>query len=292
MSPQAAASTSSTISGLNLGPTTESALVAMIDHGMGLNLILCCLPLTESAIRDWARTAMREVPVGPIKRNTRHPRAWRPDEYRLLTEGWLANSSALDIAQSIGRSRDSVYAKRRYLGLPARDRKALALVAKAKSENAPRLPINADRVLTASQARAMPTKERRGKRWRVDNSDLVISMKANRDELVWTSEMYDEVALRHAALQHPLQNAHDWGVTLRTIQSAIFWQELPDRDRSKLVPGFNQRVGADNLSASGYVKRKCANLENWSFWSKEKGGARLSRRYKSSKAYADALASA
>lgn len=267
-----------------------AATVAMARHGRCLDLILGCLAITSATFRVIADKMGLESPATTEFRPGKHPKAWTLRDYRTLTELWLGNQRAADIASALGRSKGSVYAKRRFLALPKRDRRLLADVTGSHiGPNGSRGAVS-DGILTAEQVRALAPHERRGKSWRVDRSDLIISMKQKRDELVWTQPMFDEIALRHMALQHPKQNALDWGVSLITIKSAIFWQELPERDRSKLVTGFDREVGLMNLGSSGYIRKKCAKLENWSFWAPERGGSRLSRRYKSSKAYADAIA--
>lgn len=100
-------------------------LRGLVDGGHGIDLIVAVLGITVGALRVWAsRLGLGDLSDSPF-RPSRHPKAWQLHEYKLLAAMWLDGYRVADVGERLGRSPSSIYAKRRFLGLPARDRKDL-----------------------------------------------------------------------------------------------------------------------------------------------------------------------
>ncbi|MGI4796144.1 MAG: hypothetical protein ACRYG8_19225 [Janthinobacterium lividum] len=268
-------------------------LVGMVERGHGLDLTCFVLGLTRLAVLAMARNAGLADPVDKPLRRSSHPRAWSGEDYRLLAMLWLDGAHAGDIAGQLVRSKASIWAKRRYLGLPKRDRQTghpkipiqedVAVVAPALEDAGH----HARRILSHEEAMALSRKERRGKTWYVRNSPdrVTITIKATRDEVDWKESEGARIEAVHRffAHQHPKSTAEDFGVSYSTIASLAYWLELPKRNprSTPLVAHYDRNKALFYIKMLGYRERTCLGQGDWRFWGPERNGPRVSRRYKS-----------
>lgn len=103
----------------------DRLLTGMVEAGFGIPAL--CLYLTLSEPELLARVVALGLPTPhdrPIRRaGGRNP--WTEAEIRQLIEWWGDGIRVSRIAEALGRSKSGIYAKKRRLGLPARDRKGL-----------------------------------------------------------------------------------------------------------------------------------------------------------------------
>ena len=275
----------------------HAVLAGMLERGHALDLICLVLGLTRLAVLAFARQAGLADPVDKPLRRSAHPRAWAGGDYRLLAMLWLDDAKTIDIAEQLGRSKSSIWAKRRYLGLPKRTQRPDQAGGFCSSKPAAVAPLAAqignaaDRILSHEEAMALPKRERRGKTWYVRNSPngVTITMKPNRDEADWkkSEAARQEAVHRYFAHQKPRSMAEDFGLSYGTMASLAYWLELPKRPKHsmQLIPHYDPNLALFYIKAIGYKERTCLSNQDWRFWGPERNGPRISRRYKSTAEY-------
>jgi hypothetical protein len=103
----------------------DYVLAGMVAAGLGAEAISLYLGLARTALFE--RLVELGLPAPhdrPLRRaGGRNP--WSTDDVRQLIGWWVAGIHVRSIAEGLGRSRSAIYAKRRRLGLPDRERKRL-----------------------------------------------------------------------------------------------------------------------------------------------------------------------
>lgn len=111
--------------GANAKSWFDRLLAGMVEAGLGIPALCLYLSLAEPELL--ARVARLDLAVPhnrPMRRaGGRNP--WTAAEIRHLIQLWGEGIHVARIAEALGRSRGGIYAKKRRLGLPARDRKSL-----------------------------------------------------------------------------------------------------------------------------------------------------------------------
>ena len=94
-------------------------LSGMISRGLGIEVICFVLTLARETLLDLVVEYGLPTPHNGPMRVCTGPRAWHQADYAVLVAGWLQNWQTGGIAEGIGRSKGSVWAKARRLGFPA-----------------------------------------------------------------------------------------------------------------------------------------------------------------------------
>jgi hypothetical protein len=103
----------------------ETVLAGMLAAGFGIDFISLALGLTSTEIFRHIGHARLELPPAKSIRKAGGRAHWHPDEVQRLIALWLAGVNMSSIGASLGRSRSSLYYKKRRLGLPTRSRRGL-----------------------------------------------------------------------------------------------------------------------------------------------------------------------
>ena len=106
-------------------PEYATLVTGMISQGLGIEAICFILALAREVLLDLVVDHGLPTPHDRPMRASSGAREWRQADYALLVTGWLRNWQAAGIAESIGRSKASVWAKARRLGFPRRSRRGL-----------------------------------------------------------------------------------------------------------------------------------------------------------------------
>ncbi len=99
-----------------------ASVLGMLRRGHGRDLIASALQVATSIVDSvaYAHGLTHVADRQFIAR--RYADAWTIEHYTTLARLWRSGVRALDIGEHLGRSRASIWSKRRYLGLPRRDR--------------------------------------------------------------------------------------------------------------------------------------------------------------------------
>ncbi len=108
------------------GKVADRLLKGMMSAGHGLEALSFYLGLEENELRDRVAALGLDQPTEKRLRRSGAANPWSLHDTRLFMALWLDNVSAASMAEAFGRSRRSIHGKRRWLGLPVRDRKWLA----------------------------------------------------------------------------------------------------------------------------------------------------------------------
>lgn len=103
----------------------DRLLAGMIEAGLGIPALCLYLSLTGPELEVRILALDLPMPRSEPLRRAGGRRAWSPAEVRQLIQWWGEGIRVGRIAEALGRSKGSVYYKKRKLGLPPRDRKSL-----------------------------------------------------------------------------------------------------------------------------------------------------------------------
>ena len=294
-----------------IAATRDLLLRSLIAAGHGLGLIQNVLGLERLVLLSLARTLGLADPLDTPVRPNRHPRAWRSEDYYLMTALWLDNERAGVIADLTGRSKSSIYAKRRLLNLPRRDRRTLKPAPKTGSAEPepihtetpvprPRGSVRAQRVdpadlvlLTHAEAARIPVKQRRGFKWQVRNSPihLVMSLKAGRPQVDWkgNTEAQRELGHRYLAGQSAEGAGDDLGVTADSVRSIWSQMGLTRRNGIIYTAHYDHALAVANIREFHCRFSQDVNMSGWHQWIMGRNGIRVSRKFKNSVRYRQSM---
>jgi len=103
----------------------DSVLAGMIAAGLSVDAIGLYLDISPAALFDRAESLGLTRPHDRPMRRGGGKNSWTPEDSRQLIALWMAGVRVRSIAAALGRSRSAIYGRRRRLGLPPRDRRAL-----------------------------------------------------------------------------------------------------------------------------------------------------------------------
>ena len=231
-------------------------LTGMIGQGHGIEAICLFLTLTRDALLDLVLLLDLPRPHGSAYRHSGGTRAWSALEYPTLLLGWMANWPTLCIAERTGRTRGSIWAKTKRMGLPRRDRKALVW-----PEHTPAVQ---DIIAEPSGSTKLPD------HWtaRGTQSPIKLVSKRNGTEVDWPGSpgALIDIGLRCWAGQRPSKIAEDYGVSYRTITSQLHWLQIPSMPRSQQVDHFDPSIGEARMAEARYRMTFCVSDNRFPYW--------------------------
>jgi hypothetical protein len=246
-------------------PQYRQLLTGMLAQGHGIDALCLFLAITRDVLLDLV--VQFDLP-GPHERPYRRAggaRAWGPADYAVLLSGWLGNWRTGCIAEQIGRSRGSIWAKSRRLGLPKRDRRSLfwpeSLPSRDIRAQADPSPVDAN---DSRKAGLLPP------RWWIRGTKEPIELTSKRGgrEVHWTTPSLIELGMRKWAGQRIQAMAEDFCVSIRTITSQLHWLEIPSRPRSEHTDHFDRAVAEANIQAADYKMVFCKSNSRFPYWTK------------------------
>lgn len=208
---------------------------------------------------------------------------WTRKELLILGQRWFCGDAINEISHMIGRTPGSISAKRRRLGLPPRIRLSKAQAEAIQEEKRAAIPEDPTIILTWEQASLLTSHARRGRTWCVRNSLAGIQLTAHvaADKVRWHEAANIEIAYRHFAFQSPSEIARDFLISESALKSQSSWEQLPPRQGMK-TPWFHAAKAEQYIKEHGYVRRECLSKSGCYFWTTQRGGERVSRRYRRS----------
>lgn len=294
-----------------IAATRDLLLRSLIAAGHGLGLIQNILGLERLVLIALARTLCLADPLDTPVRPNRNPRAWRSEDYYLMAALWLDNERVGVIAELTGRSKSSIYAKRRLLNLPRRDRRTLkpaVIPGSAEPEPVrtetpvvhPRGATKRKRVdpadlvlLTYDEAIRIPVEQRRGFKWQVRNSPihLVMTLKAGRPQIDWkgNTEAQRELGYRYLAGQSAEGAADDLGATAASVRTIWSQMGLTRRNDITYTAHYDHALAVHNIHAQHCRFSKDLNMSGWHQWIMGRNGIRVSRKFKQSVRYRQSM---
>jgi hypothetical protein len=231
-------------------------LTGMMGQGHGIEAICLFLTLTPDALLDLAVLLNLPRPQGSAYRRAGGARAWSALDYPTLLSGWMANWPTLCIAEQTGRTRASIWAKTRRMGLPRRDRKSLKWPEHAQ-------PLQAI-VVEPTAGKKLPD------HWttRGTQSPIKLVSKRNGTEVDWAGSpgALIDIGLRCWSGQRPFKIAEDYGVSYRTITSQLHWLQIPATPRGQLVDHFDPSIGEARMAEARYKMMFCVSDNRFPYW--------------------------
>jgi hypothetical protein len=103
----------------------DSVLAGMIAAGLSVDAIGLYLDISPAALFDRAESLGLTRPHDRPMRRAGGKNSWTPEDSRQLIALWMAGVRVRSVAAALGRSMSAIYGRRRRLGLPPRDRRAL-----------------------------------------------------------------------------------------------------------------------------------------------------------------------
>jgi hypothetical protein len=103
----------------------DSVLAGMIAAGLSGDAIGLYLDISPAALFDRAESLGLTRPHDRPMRRAGGKNSWTPEDSRQLIALWMAGVRVRSVAAALGRSMSAIYGRRRRLGLPPRDRRAL-----------------------------------------------------------------------------------------------------------------------------------------------------------------------
>jgi hypothetical protein len=100
-------------------------LAGMIAAGLSVDAIALYLDISPAALFNRAESLGLTRPHDRPMRRAGGKNSWTPEDSRQLIALWMAGVRVRSIAAALGRSMSAIYGRRRRLGLPPRDRRAL-----------------------------------------------------------------------------------------------------------------------------------------------------------------------
>lgn len=245
-------------------PQYRQLLIGMLAQGHGIEALCLFLTLTRDALLGLVVQFDLPTPHDRPYRRAGGVRAWGPSDHSTLLAGWLGNWPAACIAQQIGRSRGSVWAKTRRMGLPKRDRQSLLW-----PEALPTAP--ASPIVEAEAGLAKPGLPKRlPARWFVKGSDEPLELTSQRGgrEVNWAAntKALIELGMRWWGGQRIGRIAEDFGVSYRTITSQLHWLQVKGFHRCEQTDSFDRAVAEANIKRAGYKLMFCKADSRFPYW--------------------------
>jgi hypothetical protein len=250
-------------------------LTGILAQGHGIETICLFLALTRDALLDLVvQLALPTPPDRPFRR-TGGVRAWGPADYSTLLTGWLGNWPTACLSERINRSRGSIWAKARRMGLPKRDRRSLAWPQEP-------LPVSPSTVVAAPIECTNPAPPKRlPARWFVRGTDepLELTSQRNGREVNWAgnTQALIEMGMRWWGGQRIDKIAVDFGVSYRTITSQLQWLQVKSLPRSELTDTFDRAVAEANIRKAGYKLMFCRSDSRFPYWADRVARTRAKR---------------
>lgn len=243
------------------GPFTTAQygqlLIGMMGQGHGIEAICLFLTLTRDALLDLVVLLDLPRPHGSSCRRAGGARAWSALEYPVLLSAWMANWPTLCIAEHTGRTRGSIWAKTRRMGLPRRDRRSLIWPEHT-------VPTLQDVATNPAVCNKLP------EHWttRGTQSPIDLVSKRNGTEVDWPGSpgALIDVGLRCWSGQRPLKIAEDYGVSYRTITSQLHWLQIPTMPRCHQVDHFDPSIGETRMAQAKYRMMFCVSDSRFPYW--------------------------
>ena len=250
------------------GPITATQyrqiLTGMLARGHGIEALCMFLTLTRDVLLDLVVQLDLPTPHDRPYRRTGGARAWESSDHCTLLMGWLGNWPTACIAQQIKRSRGSIWAKTRRMGLPRRDRRSLSW-----PEGLPIASVSPVVEVLPEPARPdipkrLPTK------WLVRGTDepLELTSKRNGLEVDWAgnTKALIELGMRCWGGQLISKMAEDFGVSYRAVTSQLHWLQVKSPTRTELTESFDRSVAEENIKKAGYKLMFCKSDTRFPYW--------------------------
>ena len=246
---------------------------ALVRHGHGIEALCFFLSLAREALCDLV--VQLDLPTPPdVAFRPRHGvHAWSQDDYRRLMTAWADDWRCAAIAETLGRSKSSVWGKARRLGLPGRDRRALCQPAAIEPARVRQLDLFARLPSVAIWPPPPHVTE-----WWVRGTDerILAKRKKGRADLDWTKEFREHFEKRAFSGQRNQSIARDLGISLRAVSSMKCQMHIT-LPRELLRNDYDPAAAERNIAALRYSKRPCRkNPQIW-FWRKPQD-PRIARR--------------
>lgn len=253
-------------------------LTGILAQGHGIEAICQFLTLTRDALLDLVVQLALPTPHDRPCRRTGGVRAWGPADYSTLLTGWLGNWPTACISERIDRSRGSIWAKARRMGLPKRDRGSLSW-----PQEPP--PISLPPVVAAPIECTNPVPSKKlPARWLVRGTDEPLALTSKRDgrEVNWAEnpQALIEMGMRWWGGQRIDKIAADFGVSYRTITSQLNWLQVKSLPRSELTDTFDRAVAEENIKKAGYKLMFCKSDGRFPYWADRVARTRAKRDVK------------
>ena len=249
------------------GPVYASLIAGMISRGLGIEAICFVLALAREALLDLVVDRDLPRPHDRPMRASGGARAWCQADYLMLVTGWLQNWQAGSIAESIGRSKGSVWAKSRRLGFPRRSRSALIW-----PEVVPRPPAQYEPAPDTQASSPIPD-PCHTTRQRVPGTtdEIYVDRKRGGREIEWVTPGEPHLLQRHLSWrrfsgQRPSKIAEEMGVSLRAVTSMLWWLQVPKLPREMDTDVYDAELAQRNIAFLGYKESKCVSNSNYMFW--------------------------
>ena len=246
---------------------------ALVRHGHGIEALCFFLSLPRDALSDLVIQLDLPTPVDAAFRARAGLHAWTQDDYGRLFTAWADDWRCGAIAETLGRSKSSVWAKARRLGLPGRDRRSLCQPATI----APARPRQLDLFDRSPALDAWPPPPHVTEWWvRGTDERVLAKRKRGRGDLDWTKEFREHFEKRAFSGQRNQFIARDLGISLRAVSSMKCQMHIT-MPRELLRDDFDLAAATRNIAELRYSKRPCRkNPQIW-FWRKPQD-PRIARR--------------
>ena len=268
-SPAVAALATGTLQEVSTAPKGvefTSLIAGMISHGLGIEAICFILTLAREALLDLVVDQGLPTPHDRPMRAGSGARAWRQADYALLVTGWLQNWQAAGIAETIGRSKGSVWAKARRLGFQRRSRRGLIWPVDLPHP-APQETWPSDLPSGHTPPAACPPRQR------VPGAaeEIYLDRKRGGSEIEWVTPGEPHLLQRHVSLrrfsgQRAGKIADALGISHRAVTSMLWWLQVPKLPRELDTDAYDPDVAQRNIAALGYREAKCVSNTNYIFW--------------------------
>lgn len=247
-------------------PAYRRLVASLVHRGHGIEALCFFLALPRDALTDLVVQLDLPTPVDTVFKPRGGAHAWTQNDYVRLLTAWEGDWRCGAIAETLGRSKSSIWAKARRLGLPTRERQSLRQPATIAPPRLRQLDLFA-RLSDAPLGIWPPPADIRQWKARGTAEDVVIRRKQGRDEIEWTRDLCQHVQNRFWSGQRNKSVAADLGISLRAITSMKCRMQIPrDFPREWLSAVFRPEKAAEHIAAMGYVERSCKKNPNYTYW--------------------------
>ena len=246
---------------------------ALVRHGHGIDALCFFLSLARDALSDLVVQLDLPTPADAVFRPRQGAHAWTQDDYSRLLAAWVDDWRCAAIAETLGRSKSSVWAKARRLGLPIRDRRSLCQPALVPPARLRQLDLFGRQPAIDAWPPPPHVTE-----WWVRGTDerVLAKRKKGRADLDWTKEFREHFEKRALSGQRNHYIARDLGISLRAVSSMKCQMHITI-PRELLRNDYDPAAADRNISDLRYSKRPCRkNPQIW-FWRKPQD-PRIARR--------------
>jgi hypothetical protein len=244
-------------------------LACLIARGFGIAAICFFLMLTQTTLFDLIVQFGLPTPPDLPHRRAGGARAWTQAEHLLLITGWMLHWRVDYIAERLGRSRGSIYAKARRLGLPRRNRRALFRPEEPAAHDTASAPAILPTATAADSAAATPSPANTNisqEQPAVSAAAGMVRRKRQGAEIDWTPEMSREVAMRKWANQRNEVIASDFGISKSALTSHLYWLQIPKMPRATATDSYDPALARANIAAHGYEEVPCRSNPRYVYW--------------------------